>query len=95
MATVCFGHIGDSHLHLNFLPRDAAELAEARRRYLELAKKAVSLGGTVSAEHGIGRLKKAHLAWMVPPDVLDGWRRLKRAADPAGVLGRGVLFDPS
>lgn len=94
MATVCFGHIGDAHLHLNFLPRDAAELAEARRRYMDLAKRAVALGGTVSAEHGIGRLKKAHLALMVGPEVLDGWRRLKRAADPNAILGRGVLFDP-
>ncbi|MFN7144572.1 MAG: FAD-binding oxidoreductase [Myxococcota bacterium] len=93
MATVCFGHIGNNHLHLNFLPRDAVELAEARRRYFELAKKAVALGGTVSAEHGIGRLKKSHLALMVPPSVLDGWRAMKRAADPAWILGRGVLFD--
>ncbi|MDP2314366.1 MAG: FAD-binding oxidoreductase [Pseudomonadota bacterium] len=94
IPTVCFGHIGDSHLHLNFLPRDPAELAEARRRYLALATRAVALGGTVSAEHGIGRLKKAHLALMVPPAVLDGWRTLKRAADPNWILGRGVLFDP-
>ncbi len=93
LRTVCFGHIGDSHLHLNFLPRSAEELAEARRRYMALAQKAVALGGTVSAEHGIGRVKKAHLALMVPPEVLDGWRALKRAADPAGILGRGVLFD--
>ncbi|MFZ5476039.1 MAG: FAD-binding oxidoreductase [Myxococcota bacterium] len=94
MRTVCFGHIGDSHLHLNFLPKDAAELAEARARYAELARMAVSLGGTVSAEHGIGRLKKAHLALMVPPEVIEGWRALKRAADPNWILGRGVMFDP-
>jgi FAD/FMN-containing dehydrogenase len=94
MRTVCFGHIGDNHLHLNFLPGDADELAEARRRYLALARKAVALGGTVSGEHGIGRLKKAHLALMVPPEVIDGWRALKRAADPNWILGRGVMFDP-
>ncbi|MDP2305148.1 MAG: FAD-binding oxidoreductase [Pseudomonadota bacterium] len=93
IATVCFGHIGDSHLHLNFLPNDAVELAEARRRYLALAQKAVALGGTVSAEHGIGRLKKAHLALMAPPAVIDGWRAYKRAADPNWILGRGVMFD--
>jgi FAD/FMN-containing dehydrogenase len=93
LQTVCFGHIGNSHLHLNFLPRNQDELAEARRRYLELARKAVALGGTVSAEHGIGRLKKAHLALMVPPAVLEGWRALKRAADPNWILGRGVMFD--
>ncbi len=94
VPTVCFGHIGDSHLHLNFLPTNAAELAAARHRYLALARQAVSLGGTVSAEHGIGRLKKTHLALMVPPAVIDGWRALKRAADPSWILGRGVMFDP-
>lgn len=94
MPAVCFGHIGNNHLHLNFLPADAAQLAEARRRYLEMAREAVRLGGTVSAEHGIGRLKKAHLALMAPPELLAGWRALKTAADPAWILGRGVLLDP-
>jgi FAD/FMN-containing dehydrogenase len=94
LATACFGHIGDSHLHLNFLPRSAEEVAEARRRYVRLAERAVALGGTVSAEHGIGRLKRALLAHMVGPEVLDGWRKMRALADPAGVLGRGVLLDP-
>jgi FAD/FMN-containing dehydrogenase len=93
MRSVCFGHIGDSHLHLNLLPKDQPELAEARALYFELARAAVAMGGSVSGEHGIGRLKKAHLALMVPPEVIEGWRRLKRAVDPAGVLGRGVMFD--
>ena len=92
MATVCFGHIGDSHLHLNLLPRDAVELARARELYFELAKAAVAMGGSVSGEHGIGRLKVKHLALMVPPGVIDGWRALKRQVDPAGILGRGVMF---
>ena len=91
IPTVCFGHIGDAHLHLNFLPRDAAELAEARRRYTWLAERAIALGGTVSAEHGIGRHKRALLAKMVPPALIDAWRALRAAADPAGVLGRGVM----
>jgi FAD/FMN-containing dehydrogenase len=94
MRTVCFGHLGDNHLHLNFLPSDAEELVRARARYTELARLAVSLGGTVSAEHGIGRLKKGHLALMVAPEVMAGWRALKRAADPNWILGRGVMFDP-
>lgn len=94
MPSACFGHIGNSHLHLNFLPRNQEELAEARRRYQAMAARAVALGGTVSAEHGIGRLKKGLLALMVPPQVMDGWRTLKRAADPHWILGRGVMFDP-
>lgn len=93
MRSVCFGHIGDSHLHKNLLPRNAEELAAARALYFDLARAAVAMGGTVSGEHGIGRLKKSHLALMVPPEVIDGWRTLKRQVDPAGVLGRGVMFD--
>lgn len=89
MDKVCFGHIGDNHLHLNLLPTTAAELARAREIYRELALHAVALGGTVSAEHGIGKLKRALLAEMVGPQVLSGFRALKQAVDPAWILGRG------
>lgn len=92
MRSVCFGHIGDSHLHLNLLPKNAEELVVARALYMELARAAVAMGGTVSGEHGIGRLKKAHLALMVSPVVIEGWRALKKRVDPANVLGRGVMF---
>jgi FAD/FMN-containing dehydrogenase len=94
LPAICFGHIGDNHLHLNLLPRTAAELAEARAAYRRLAHAAVALGGTVSAEHGIGRVKKALLADMVGPDVLASFRALKAAVDPAWILGRGALLDP-
>ncbi|HCH66956.1 MAG: hypothetical protein CL927_04250 [Deltaproteobacteria bacterium] len=89
---VCFGHIGDNHLHLNFLPRTADELAEARARYKALAMQAVSMGGTVSAEHGIGKIKRGLLAEMVGPDVLAQFRALKRAVDPNWILGRGTMM---
>lgn len=89
---VCFGHIGDNHLHLNLFPRSPSELAHARALYRELALKAVSLGGTVSAEHGIGKLKRALLAEMVGPETLNAMTALKQAADPAWILGRGTLF---
>jgi D-lactate dehydrogenase (cytochrome) len=93
LPTACFGHIGDSHLHLNFLPRTADEVRDARARYVELAHMAVSLGGTVSAEHGIGRHKKHLLAHMVGPEVIAGWTALRDAADPDRILGRGVMVD--
>jgi D-lactate dehydrogenase (cytochrome) len=93
MRAVCFGHLGNNHLHLNLLPKNQEELVEARQIYLELAKKAVSLGGTVSAEHGIGRLKKTHLSLMVPPDVRAGWLAMRKAADPHGIFGRGVMVE--
>lgn len=93
MDHVLFGHIGDNHLHLNFLPKTAEELEKARAEYAELARLAVSLGGTVSAEHGIGKIKKGYLAMMVDPEVLSAFRALKSAMDPAHILGRGTLFD--
>ena len=94
MRHICFGHIGDNHLHLNMLPTSAAELTEAQELYKELARKAVSLGGTVSAEHGIGKLKRGLLAEMVGPEVLARFHALKAAADPAWILGRGTMLAP-
>ncbi len=94
MQHVLFGHIGDNHLHLNLLPKTTEELAVARSYYLELAKRAVALGGSVSAEHGIGKLKKNQLAVMLSPAILAEFRALKRHLDPHWILGRGTLFDP-
>ena len=51
---VIYGHIGNDHLHLIFLPRDREELHKAEEMYLDMAKEVVKLGGTISAEHGVG-----------------------------------------
>lgn len=92
MPSVCFGHIGDNHLHLNLLPDSAQALEQARALYKALAREAVRLGGTVSAEHGIGKIKRDLLAEMVGPKALQGFRALKRAVDPSWILGRGTLL---
>jgi len=91
---VLFGHIGDNHLHLNLLPTTPAELELAKRTYDDLARLAVRLGGTVSAEHGIGKLKRTHLSWMVGDEVLASFAALKRRVDPAWILGRGNILVP-
>jgi D-lactate dehydrogenase (cytochrome) len=90
---VIFGHIGDGHLHANVLPRDLDEYRKARALYLELAALAIRLGGTVSAEHGIGKLKKPFLELMYGPAGIEEMRRVKRALDPQCLLGRGTMFD--
>jgi len=95
MPHILFGHIGDNHLHLNLLPRSAGELAEARQMYKALARAAVALGGTVSAEHGIGKIKRGLLAEMIGPAQLARFRALKARLDPAWILGRGTLFAAS
>ena len=63
-----FGHIGDNHLHLNLLPKNDEELAVAKAFY-DTLKHAIALGGSVSAEHGIGKVKVGSSpgCWMHPP----------------------------
>ena len=56
-----FGHIGDNHVHVNILPRDDDEGARARELYVQFLKYAASVGGTLSAEHGVGKLKRDYL----------------------------------
>lgn len=89
---VLFGHIGDSHLHANMLPKNQEELKFAKEIYRELAMIAVEYGGTVSAEHGIGKIKVGLLEDMLGKAVIDGFRALKKAIDANSVLGRGTIF---
>ena len=92
---VIFGHIGDAHLHANMLPRNDAEAAKARHIYGRCVAQALMLGGTVSAEHGIGKLKRKYLSAMMGERYLNEMAALKRAFDPNGILGRGNMFDES
>ncbi|MFH1368312.1 MAG: FAD-binding oxidoreductase [Elusimicrobiota bacterium] len=87
-----FGHIGESHLHANLLPCDEKQYAKCREIYLLLVDKAVSLGGTISAEHGIGKLKHAYLERMLGRKALIEMAELKKTLDPACVLGIGNIF---
>ena len=88
-----FGHIGNNHFHVNILPRDEAELARAKDLYLSFAKEVVPRGGAVSAEHGIGTLKKAFLEIQYDGETLAEMRNIRRFFDPRGVFNPGVLID--
>jgi D-lactate dehydrogenase (cytochrome) len=87
-----FGHIGDNHVHVNILPRDDAEAAKAREIYMQFVRRAVKVGGTISAEHGIGKIKREYLRELYGEESLREMAALKRAFDPAGILGRGNIF---
>lgn len=87
-----FGHIGDNHVHVNILPRDEPEGARARELYVQFLKYAASVGGTLSAEHGVGKLKREYLRLFYNDDQLREMAALKRAFDPNGILGRGNIF---
>jgi D-lactate dehydrogenase (cytochrome) len=92
LAYVVFGHVGDSHLHLNVMPRTPDELRAAKALALSFARRAVALGGTVSGEHGIGKLKHELLRVQYGDDGLRQMAAVKRALDPGGILNRGVMF---
>jgi FAD/FMN-containing dehydrogenase len=88
---VIFGHIGDAHLHVNMLP--APEEAERAAALLaEFARQAVALGGTVSAEHGLGKRKAHLLPLQYAPEHLEAMKAVKRRLDPRNILGRGTLL---
>jgi D-lactate dehydrogenase (cytochrome) len=89
---VIFGHIGDNHVHVNILPRDEQEATRAREIYLRFVERAVGVGGTISAEHGIGKLKRDYLRLLYDERHLREMAALKKAFDPAGILGRGNIF---
>jgi D-lactate dehydrogenase (cytochrome) len=87
-----FGHIGEFHLHVNIIPGDEKELYLAKKLAYDMAGKAVALGGTVSAEHGIGKLKKDFLALQYSEKSLNSMKNTKKALDPACLLGRETLM---
>jgi D-lactate dehydrogenase (cytochrome) len=90
---VIFGHIGDNHLHANILPKDETEAQKAKHLYGRFVAQAIMLGGTISAEHGIGKLKSKYLHAMYGERFLNEMAELKKAFDPNGILGRGNMFD--
>ncbi|OVE73631.1 hypothetical protein BVX94_03240 [bacterium B17] len=89
---VVFGHIGNNHLHINMLPSSMEELEMAKELYVALAEKAVNMGGSVSAEHGIGRIKRHFLEIQFSEAELSAMRAVKEALDPDSRLNPGVLI---
>ena len=93
---ISYGHAGDGNLHFNVSQKTGADIKSfmARGPVLELAMFDLveSLGGSISAEHGIGRLKAAEFARRADPVELAVMRELKRALDPKGILNPGKVL---
>jgi FAD/FMN-containing dehydrogenase len=89
---VIYGHIGDAHVHVNMLPGTAAEAASAAALLDEFARQAALLGGTVSAEHGLGKRKATLLSLQYAPEDIQAMKDVKSRLDPNWILGRGTLF---
>ena len=96
IRVVAFGHIGDGNIHFNFLQPEAMEGADFRAMKDDVQTAVFdlveSLGGSISAEHGIGRLKRDDLAARKPALDLDLMRRLKTALDPHHILNPGAIL---
>lgn len=88
-----YGHFGNSHFHLNLLPKNEEEFERGKKLYAEICAKAVELKGTVSAEHGIGKIKRDYLLMMYGEEAIKQMAKVKLAFDPKGILGRGNIFD--
>jgi FAD/FMN-containing dehydrogenase len=88
---VIFGHIGDAHVHVNIFS-DPENPGRASGLLAEFARQAVALGGTVSAEHGLGKRKAHLLELQYSAGEMELMRAVKRRLDPQNILGRGTLW---
>ena len=87
-----FGHIGANHLHVNILPRHPADYDAGRALYARWAAQVIAWGGSISAEHGIGKLKRDLFRQMAGDAALAQMRDLKKCFDPDNLLNPGTLL---
>ncbi|MCS6759260.1 MAG: hydroxyacid dehydrogenase, partial [Candidatus Devosia euplotis] len=96
---VPFGHMGDGNIHFNFSQPVGADarafMAENDEKvHVAIYEVVLRLGGSVSAEHGIGQLKRELLVQVKDPVALSLMRTIKAALDPRGILNPGKMLDP-
>ncbi len=89
---VIFGHIGNNHPHVEIILKSMEDFEKAKEVYSRFARKAVELGGSPSAEHGIGKIKTEYMDMMYGSEGVDRIRRIKEVLDPKGILCRGNLI---
>ncbi|HET6397109.1 MAG TPA: FAD-linked oxidase C-terminal domain-containing protein [Pseudoxanthomonas sp.] len=96
LPIVAFGHAGNGNLHVNIMyhPDDAAETARAQAALPRLFELVLSLGGTLSGEHGIGVAKRDYMARAFDAPTLAAMRAVKAALDPDGILNPGKVLPP-
>lgn len=90
---VIYGHVGNSHIHLNFLPTNQNEYNLARQLYAGICDEAIKLKGTFSAEHGVGKTKRDYLIKMYGEDAIKQMASLKLALDPNKLMNIGNIFE--
>ena len=91
-APVIYGHAGNGHPHQNFIARDAQELTTIEEVVEQTLRHILSLGGTVAAEHGIGKIKRRWLPLQMSPLQISMMTAVKRDLDPQGILAPGNIL---
>jgi FAD/FMN-containing dehydrogenase len=89
---VTYGHAGNGHPHQNFIAHDADELHRIEAVVEETLREVIAMGGTVAAEHGIGKLKRRWLPMQMSPLQVRTMRAVKAELDPGGILGPGNVL---
>ncbi len=89
---VVFGHIGNNHPHVEIILKSMEDFEKAKAVYSEFARKAVELGGSPSAEHGIGKIKTEYMELVYGRVGMEQLRRIKRILDPKNILCRGNII---
>lgn len=89
---VTYGHAGNGHPHQNFIAHDAGELARIEGVVEATLREVIALGGTVAAEHGIGKIKRKWLPLQMSPLQVRAMQAVKRELDPAGILAPGNVL---
>jgi FAD/FMN-containing dehydrogenase len=89
---VTYGHAGNGHPHQNFIAHDADELARIQQVVEATLREVIALGGTVAAEHGIGKIKQRWLPLQMTPLQVRAMRAVKHELDPAGILAPGNVL---
>ena len=94
LPIVIFGHAGDGNLHPNILfdKRQAEQWAKVECMVGEIFDASLAVGGTLSGEHGVGRLKRPYLEKALGPLSIEVQRSIKRALDPLNILNPGKMF---
>ena len=95
LLACAYGHLGDGNLHVNILCKTPEERARSQAVRQRLWQFAVSAGGTISGEHGIGLTKRAALPMEQSEGLLNAQRRVKAALDPHGIMNPGKVFLPA
>lgn len=92
LVVLVFGHLGDGNLHVNIMFDKAAQLDRAQRAKRAIVELVLSLGGTMSGEHGVGLTKYGHLSLQLDSLELELMRSIKRSFDPHGILNPGKAY---